>query len=188
MSTLTPKSFLFAATTSLALMNAPIAHAADTQDRIVEALQDQGFSVKKVKRTWLGRVRIEASGGGLAREVVFNPSTGEILRDFWEPEKDKDSGPAIVLANPRPENGGGGSVNEATDDDNNSGSGSGGGSGSEESSGGDGGGESEGDSGGESESDGDGEGGSESDGDEERESDGDDERESDDDEEGDGED
>ena len=97
----TNKSFLFAATASLALLSAPIVLAADTQERIVQALNEQGFSVRKVKRTWLGRVRIEAAGGGLIREVVFNPSTGEILRDFWEPERLNDRSPGIVLANPK---------------------------------------------------------------------------------------
>jgi len=68
----------------------PVA-AQSIQDRVVQQLSDQGFEIVQMKRTLLGRVRIEAQGGGLARELVFNPNTGEILRDYWEAsESDED--------------------------------------------------------------------------------------------------
>ena len=114
---LTPRSFLFAATATLATLNGPLASAQSTQAQIVKVLIDQGFAVRKVKKTWLGRVRIEATGGGLVREVVFNPSTGEILRDFWEEERKQDDR-SVFLANPHAQQSSAGttSVNEASDD------------------------------------------------------------------------
>jgi hypothetical protein len=53
-----------------------------TQDQIERALTRQGFQVQQVTRTLLGRVHIIATRNGLWREVVLNPSTGEILRDI----------------------------------------------------------------------------------------------------------
>ncbi|WP_422050368.1 hypothetical protein [Shimia sp.] len=57
-------------------------------DSITRQLQSQGYTNIEVKRTWLGRVRIEAYRGTLEREIVVNPRTGEILRDYWEEEGD----------------------------------------------------------------------------------------------------
>lgn len=57
-------------------------------DSITRQLQSQGYTNIEVKRTWLGRVRIEAYLGTLEREIVVNPRTGEILRDYWEEEGD----------------------------------------------------------------------------------------------------
>lgn len=51
---------------------------------IVAQLRAQGFSQITVTHTLLGRVRILAKGGRLAREIVLNPNTGEILRDYTD--------------------------------------------------------------------------------------------------------
>ncbi len=59
-------------------------------EKITRQLQAQGYSQIDVKRTWLGRVRIEAYRGGQEREIVINPRTGEILRDYWEDEEDHE--------------------------------------------------------------------------------------------------
>lgn len=50
--------------------------------RIERELRQQGFSQLRVTTTWLGRTRIEATGPAARREIVLNPNTGEILRDY----------------------------------------------------------------------------------------------------------
>ena len=83
------------------LAGAPTHAAAQSmQDHIVRQLQDQGFRIIEIAPTWLGRVRIVSSRDNLERELVFVPSTGEILRDYWvETDKDdndrNDDGPQI---------------------------------------------------------------------------------------------
>ena len=59
-------------------------------DRVVEALQAMGFEVEHMSRTWLGRIRIEASNGTVSRELIVNRVTGEVLRDYWEDDHDDD--------------------------------------------------------------------------------------------------
>ena len=60
------------------------AHADGRVDAITQQLSDQGFGQIKVSRTFLGRVRVEALREGREREIIFNPRTGEILRDYWD--------------------------------------------------------------------------------------------------------
>lgn len=56
---------------------------ADTiSDQVVRNLRAQGFEVVQMDRTWLGRMWILARNDTLQREVVFNPATGEVLRDY----------------------------------------------------------------------------------------------------------
>jgi len=56
---------------------------ADTiSDQVVKNLRAQGFDVVQMDRTWLGRMWILARNDTTQREVVFNPATGEILRDY----------------------------------------------------------------------------------------------------------
>jgi len=66
--------------------------AQDIEMRIISQLQAEGYVHIEVTRTWLGRVRIEAEGPGIEREIIFNPNTGEILRDYWEVDDDNHSG------------------------------------------------------------------------------------------------
>lgn len=55
-----------------------------TVDAVVARLQSEGFEVQQVQETMLGRVRIEAARDGQKREVVVDPTTGEILRDYTD--------------------------------------------------------------------------------------------------------
>lgn len=55
---------------------------ADYVEDIVKLLGQQGYADIEVTRTLLGRVRIVAQKGGLRRELICNPRTGEILRDI----------------------------------------------------------------------------------------------------------
>ena len=51
-------------------------------DRVIANLNAQGFEVVRITRTWLGRMWILAESKDVRREIVFNPATGEILRDY----------------------------------------------------------------------------------------------------------
>ncbi|MBO9402088.1 hypothetical protein [Shimia sp. R9_3] len=82
-------------------------------DSITRQLQSQGYTNIEVKRTWLGRVRIEAYRGTLEREIVVNPRTGEILRDYWEEEGDTHQ----VLGQHNDEDDGDDASDTAYDDD-----------------------------------------------------------------------
>lgn len=73
--------FLAGLAVGLAL-SAP-AFAEGVADGIVRQLRDQGYSTITVKQTLLGRTRILAVGPDGQREIIINPRTGEILRDFW---------------------------------------------------------------------------------------------------------
>lgn len=95
------------------IMLATAAFAATAADQIVSQLRDQGFSQIEVERTWLGRTRILAQRGDANREIIFNPATGEILRDLWLSKGDK-SEPNIKI---RSEQGGGNSGHGGGDDD-----------------------------------------------------------------------
>ena len=56
---------------------------AETVDQaIVAELHQQGYTSVKVSKTWLGRIFISANLDGGYREIVINPQTGEILRDY----------------------------------------------------------------------------------------------------------
>ncbi len=61
-------------------------------DRVTEALVTLGYSIDSVSRTWLGRIRIEASKGSVSRELIVNRVTGEVLRDYWEDDDEDDHG------------------------------------------------------------------------------------------------
>ncbi|MEL6620140.1 MAG: PepSY domain-containing protein [Pseudomonadota bacterium] len=59
-------------------------------DQVVMRLQDLGYTRISIGRTLLGRVRIVASGPPGKREIILNPSTGAILRDYLDLDDDDD--------------------------------------------------------------------------------------------------
>ena len=74
-------------TVLVALLFAPFAAHADSKGdafaaKVASQLKDLGYSTVEVSRTFLGRIRVEATGSAGEREIIFNPRTGEILRDF----------------------------------------------------------------------------------------------------------
>lgn len=86
--------------------SAAVAQTSPT-DQILTILQRRGYVIVTQERTWLGRGRVVAEKDGMHREVVFNPGTGEILRDYVsapiipvkrigieDPSKDPDTKPA----------------------------------------------------------------------------------------------
>lgn len=64
------------------LLGAAPAFAQSFEEALVAQLREQGYASIVVSRTWLGRLRIDATMGEARREIVINPSTGEILRDY----------------------------------------------------------------------------------------------------------
>mmetsp|Transcript_57 Transcript_57/g.137 ORF Transcript_57/g.137 Transcript_57/m.137 type:complete len:124 (-) Transcript_57:1393-1764(-) len=70
----------------LAVANASAARAETRVEAIARHLAEQGYQDMEIGRTFLGRVWIEAEKNGLEREIIVNPRTGEILRDYWEDE------------------------------------------------------------------------------------------------------
>ena len=52
------------------------------EEQILTGLHDQGFTVLEKGYTFLGRLRIVAESDNVHRELVVNPGTGEILRDY----------------------------------------------------------------------------------------------------------
>lgn len=65
----------------LGVLAAPAA-ADDMTSQIVRQLRKQGYKTIRISRTFLGRTRIMAFSANATREIVVNPRTGEILRDF----------------------------------------------------------------------------------------------------------
>ena len=76
------RKFLFLASAAIAVPGWAV--AGPVEDQIVARLSEQGYTTIKMSRTLLGRRRIVAIGAERRREIIFNPRTGEILRDFWE--------------------------------------------------------------------------------------------------------
>lgn len=72
------------------------AFAATMSEKVLQNLKAQGYDVVQMDRTWLGRIWVLARSQTLQREIVFNPTTGEILRDY-----------AVTLASLKPEDRGG---------------------------------------------------------------------------------
>lgn len=97
----------------LVLVGAPqFAAAQSFQDQIIGQLRAQGFTEISINQTWLGRIRVTAVRSDLRRELVFNPQTGEILRDFWRTSDDDDNR-APRLFNP---GGGSAPIGQTADD------------------------------------------------------------------------
>ena len=72
---------------SMTLAGSGLARPAFAQDDpitrgVVRQLEEQGFAVAELRRTWLGRIRVLARRGALTRELVIDPRNGAILRDF----------------------------------------------------------------------------------------------------------
>lgn len=59
-----------------------LADAAGVRDRIVTMLREDGFTEIRLSRTLLGRMRFVATRPDAEREIVVNPGTGVILRDY----------------------------------------------------------------------------------------------------------
>ncbi len=85
------QTFVFGAALALATLPAA-AQAGPVEDSVIRQLRAQGFSRIEVARTMLGRVRIVARSAELEREIIVDPRTGEILRDYWAEHGDRRPG------------------------------------------------------------------------------------------------
>ena len=73
------KKFVLAS--MILLLSGPLmAEALDVA--LTRQLAAQGYEGIEVSYTLLGRLRIDARKGAARREIVINPTTGEILRDY----------------------------------------------------------------------------------------------------------
>ena len=59
------------------------ADEASVRDTIVNELKSDGYEEIRISRTWLGRTRFVAEDSRRYREIVVNPTTGVILRDYF---------------------------------------------------------------------------------------------------------
>jgi len=78
---------------ALVLAATGAAWADPVTDAIARQLRQQGYTEITVTRTFLGRDRIVATSPTREREIIVNPRTREILRDYTE-SRDDDSGEA----------------------------------------------------------------------------------------------
>ncbi|MEL6587411.1 MAG: hypothetical protein AAFY65_03405 [Pseudomonadota bacterium] len=109
------------------LVAAPKSAMAAVREQVVAQLRAQGYRDIRVTRTFLGRLRIVARNGRHTREIILNPATGEILRDYWPDDRDTrdrilhqnddDSGGAGSGSTGGSGGGGGPSGDEDDDDD-----------------------------------------------------------------------
>jgi hypothetical protein len=88
------------------------AAAADPVEDITEEIRAQGFKIVRVQRTWLGRVRIIGQNASFRREVVIDPTTGEIRRDLLIPRSFPQPPPSPTEPSDAPEPSGGGTEAE----------------------------------------------------------------------------
>ncbi|WP_417278868.1 hypothetical protein [Celeribacter sp.] len=65
-----------------------LAQTASVADQVIAQLKAQGYTQITMGRTFLGRTRIVAQNDDMRREIIINPATGEVLRDYWEVEDD----------------------------------------------------------------------------------------------------
>lgn len=84
---MTPR--MLALSAALACTISP-AWGSDLVTSVTRQLLKQGYSDISTSQTWLGRTRIIAIGDDSRREIIVNPRTGEILRDFWQDLDDSD--------------------------------------------------------------------------------------------------
>ncbi len=89
------------------------AAARTVEERLIAGLKDQGYAIVEDGYTFLGRLRIVAENDTYHREIVVNPGTGEVLRDYTvllsdllppksQPSEPHASAPALAALVPPP--------------------------------------------------------------------------------------
>lgn len=79
---MTRRGFLLSGACLLATTGSSLAMSYD--DDVAARLRREGYRITYRKRTWLGRVRFKARKGKTIREIVVDPTSGEVLRDYSE--------------------------------------------------------------------------------------------------------
>ena len=87
------------------VIEAPKIAIRQTVQDLVEELKVSGFTYIEIHRTFLGRARIIAYSATEMREVIMNPTTGEVLRDLALESTGDVPGNAAIHANAASENG-----------------------------------------------------------------------------------
>lgn len=104
--------------------------AQDYVSSVIAQLKGMGFREIRQERTLLGRVRILGVRDDGRREIIINPTNGEILRDLWSPFKGSKDTTALIDDKSGPGGGGsgsgGGGDDDGGDDDGEDGEGGGG--------------------------------------------------------------
>lgn len=80
----------------------------DVTAPVKQMLQNEGYKISEVRRTWLGRILIVAKKGPVLREVVLNRRSGAILNDqLFRGESAAPMGNSnpFGMGNPAPDNG-----------------------------------------------------------------------------------
>ncbi|MDE3028497.1 MAG: hypothetical protein KGH84_08865 [Paracoccaceae bacterium] len=85
-------------------------HASTLLQRIEGQLRAQGFTHITATTTFFGSVRIDATSRTQRREIVFNPGSGEIVRDYWSDLSGKSQPGSVNILNSNPNSGQGGST------------------------------------------------------------------------------
>lgn len=67
---------------ALAVASPAYSDTASVRDRVIAELRDDGYTEVRISRTLLGRLRFVARRRDAVREIVVNPNTGVILRDY----------------------------------------------------------------------------------------------------------
>ena len=67
---------------ALLIAQSGAAMARTVEERLIAGLKDQGYTILEDGYTFLGRLRIVAENDTFHREIVVNPGTGEVLRDY----------------------------------------------------------------------------------------------------------
>ncbi len=99
-------------------MTAPAAASPDeVRARIVAELREEGYAEIRVSRTLLGRLRFVAVNRDRQREIVVNPATGLILRDYIRFERSRDGGSSGKSSGGSSGSGGGNDDDDFDDDD-----------------------------------------------------------------------
>ena len=115
MKSIRPYIVTIAMALSLVLSSPGEASAQSFRDMVIQQLIAQGYYEITSRRTLLGRVRITAENETFYREIVLNPSTGVILRDYW---RRKGVGPSTSrIHNPDDDDEGGEYDDDDYDDD-----------------------------------------------------------------------
>ncbi|MCK4860993.1 MAG: hypothetical protein KAS85_03640 [Rhodobacteraceae bacterium] len=92
---------------------------------LVAELKAAGFTYIEIHRTFLGRARVLAISATEMREIILNPTTGEVLRDLVQENRGDAQGKANSHAADGRENGNkGGNGNNSNGNNGNSGGGS----------------------------------------------------------------
>jgi hypothetical protein len=74
----------------LLFLTATAAPAQTAEDALIADMQTRGFALVEREISLRGRVVLEFESEHIEREIIFDPPTGQILRDFTEKRDDSD--------------------------------------------------------------------------------------------------